>query len=56
MSIKKISKVQPELFEFTSKNLEKAKNEINKYPKKEKQALYLHCFIWCKIKMIIGYH
>tara|TARA_B100001250_G_scaffold330815_1_gene295782 strand:- start:36 stop:644 length:609 start_codon:yes stop_codon:yes gene_type:complete len=41
MSIKKISKVQPELFEFTSKNLEKAKNEINKYPKKRKASAVL---------------
>ena len=30
MSLKKISKSQPELFEFTSKNLEKANKEIEK--------------------------
>jgi len=41
MSIKKISKVQPELFEFTSENLEKAKNEIKKYPKKRKASAVL---------------
>ena len=36
MSLKKISKVQPELFEFNSENLQKAENEIKKYPKKKK--------------------
>ena len=41
MSIKKISKAQPELFEFTSENLEKAKNEIKKYPKKRKASAVL---------------
>ena len=41
MSIKKISKAQPELFEFTIKNLEKAKNEIKKYPKKRKASAVL---------------
>jgi len=38
MSIKKISKEQPNLFEFTNENLEKAKNEIKKYPKKRKAS------------------
>ena len=38
MSLKKISKVQPELFEFTSKNLEKANTEIKKYPNKRKAS------------------
>ena len=41
MSVKKISKTQPELFEFTSENLEKAKNEIKKYPKKRKASAVL---------------
>ena len=41
MSIKKISKVQPELFEFTSENLQKAKNEIEKYPSKRKASAVL---------------
>ena len=41
MSIKKISKVQPELFEFTSENLQKAKHEINKYPEKRKSSAVL---------------
>ena len=33
MSIKNISKIQPEIFEFTKKNLEKSNLEIKKYPK-----------------------
>ena len=33
MSIKKVSKFQPESFKFDSDNLEKVKNEIKKYPK-----------------------
>jgi len=41
MSVKKISKVQPELFEFTSENLQKAKKEIEKYPKKRKASAVL---------------
>jgi len=41
MSIKKISKAQPELFDFTSENLEKAKSEIKKYPKKRKASAVL---------------
>ena len=41
MSIKKISKIQPELFEFTSENLKKAKNEIKKYPEKRKASAVL---------------
>ena len=38
MSLKKISKVQPELFEFTNENLKKAKNEIKKYPNNRKAS------------------
>jgi len=41
MSLKKISKVQPELFEFSKKNLEKANNEIKKYPKDKKASAVL---------------
>ena len=41
MSIKKISKVQPELFEFTNENLIKAEKEINKYPKGKKASAVL---------------
>ena len=33
MSIKKISKIQPESFEFSKDNLLEAENEIKKYPK-----------------------
>ena len=38
MSLKKISTIQPELFEFNSENLIKAKNEIKKYPKERKAS------------------
>ena len=38
MSLKKISKIQPELFEFTSENLRKVEKEINKYPKNKKSS------------------
>ena len=38
MSLKKISKNQPENFEFTKKSLEEAKNIIKKYPKDKQQS------------------
>ena len=38
MSSKKISKAQPELFEFTTENMQKAKIEISKYPKEKKAS------------------
>ena len=38
MSVKKISKEQPENFEFTSTNLETANNIIKKYPKGKQQS------------------
>jgi len=41
MSIKKISRVQPELFEFTAENIQKVKNEIKKYPSKKKASAIL---------------
>tara|TARA_Y100000590_G_scaffold435359_1_gene554673 strand:- start:389 stop:997 length:609 start_codon:yes stop_codon:yes gene_type:complete len=41
MSIKKISKVQPELFEFTKENLKRAEDEIKKYPKGRKASAVL---------------
>ena len=41
MSIKKISRVQPELFEFTAENIQKAKNEIKKYPPEKKASAIL---------------
>ena len=41
MSIKKISKTQPELFEFTKENLEKANNEMKKYPEEKKASAVL---------------
>ena len=41
MSLKKISKTQPELFEFTRENLIKAESEIKKYPKERKASAVL---------------
>jgi len=41
MSKKKISETQPELFEFTGENLEKAQNEIRKYPSGKKASAVL---------------
>ena len=41
MSIKKISKIQPEFFEFINENLQKANNEIKKYPEKRKASAVL---------------
>jgi len=41
MSIKKISKLQPETFEFTKDNLKKAEEEIKKYPKERKASSVL---------------
>ena len=38
MSVKKISKEQPENFEFNSKNLEEAKKIIQNYPDGKKQS------------------
>ena len=41
MSIKKISKIQPESFEFSKENLLEAENEIKKYPKDRKASAIL---------------
>jgi len=41
MTLNKISKTQPELFEFTSANLLKAEKEIDKYPKSRKASAVL---------------
>jgi len=38
MSLKKVSKTQPELFKFTADNLQKANKEIKKYPKNRKAS------------------
>ena len=38
MSIKKISKEQPDKFEFTLDNLEKAKKKIKRYPDEQQQS------------------
>jgi len=41
MSIKKISKMQPESFKFTEENLQEAKKEIKKYPNDRKASAVL---------------
>ena len=41
MSLKKISKIQPKSFEFSSNNLREAENEIKKYPKDKKASAVL---------------
>ena len=41
MSMKKISKIQPESFEFSKDNLSEAENEIKKYPKDKKASAVL---------------
>ena len=41
MSLKKVSKTQPELFEFNEKNLLKVEKEIEKYPKEKKASAVL---------------
>ena len=41
MSLKKISKQQPETFKFSEENLKKADSEIKKYPKNKKASAVL---------------
>ena len=41
MSIKKISKIQPESFEFSKDNLQEVENEIKKYPNDRKASAVL---------------
>jgi len=41
MSEKKISKIQPESFEFSKDNLREAENEIKKYPEDRKASAVL---------------
>ena len=41
MSIKKISKIQPESFEFSNDNLQEAEKEIKKYPSDRKASAIL---------------
>ena len=41
MSIKKVSEIQPESFEFSKENLLKAEKEIKKYPKDRKASAIL---------------
>jgi NADH-quinone oxidoreductase subunit E len=39
--MKKVSEIQPKIFEFTNENLEKAKKEIIKYPEERKASAVL---------------
>ena len=41
MSAKKITKIQPETFQFSKENLQEAENEIKKYPKDRKASAVL---------------
>ena len=41
MSLKKISKTQPQTFEFSKENLQQVQNEIKKYPKNRKASAVL---------------
>tara|TARA_Y100000590_G_scaffold358175_1_gene413410 strand:- start:259 stop:867 length:609 start_codon:yes stop_codon:yes gene_type:complete len=41
MSVKKISKIQPESFKFTEDNLRHAENEMKKYPKNKRASSIL---------------
>jgi len=41
MSIKNISKIQPEYFKFSKQNLQEAENEIKKYPKGKQSSAVL---------------
>jgi len=41
MSLKKISKTQPQSFEFSKENLQQVENEIKKYPKNKKGSAVL---------------
>ena len=41
MSLKKISRIQPESFEFSEENFNEGKNEIKKYPKNRKASAVL---------------
>ena len=55
MSLKKISKAQPEKFEFDQQSLEAAKKILSNYPKgKEKSAVMAYCIL-LKGKTITGY-
>ena len=41
MSIKKISKIQPESFEFSKENLQEVEDDIKKYPNNRKASAVL---------------
>ena len=56
MSIKKVSKVQPDLFEYTNENLEKANNEIKKFINKKIYLLHFKNFTSSKIFYLESYN
>ena len=56
MSIKKISKDQPENFQFNEKSLEVAKKLFLITQMKKNKVLLWHFYILLKDKTIIGYH
>ena len=55
MSLKKISKEQPEKFEFNQQSLEAAKKILLNYPKEKRKVLLWLYFILLKGKTITGY-
>ena len=55
MSIKKISKEQPDTFGFSGENLLEAKEIIKKYPEGKQQSAVWLFYIWFKNKIIIGF-
>ena len=55
MSLKKISKKQPQVFEFSEKSLEFANKIISNYPEGRKQSAVMALLYIAKDKIIIGY-
>ena len=55
MAVKKISKVQPEKFEFNKKNKETADSIIKNYPSGKQQSAVMALLYLAQNKMIIGY-
>ena len=45
MSLKKVSKEQPDKFEFNDENLDLAKKIVSNYPTGKKRVLLWHYFI-----------
>jgi NADH:ubiquinone oxidoreductase subunit E len=55
MTLRKISKEQPEKFEFTQENLDEANRIIKKYPKGRQQSAVMSLLYLAQNKMITGY-